>query len=122
MGGDMEVLQHEKLIIEMQSHQDCILISLKGICDVVYATTYISPLLNRVLEAATGKFCEVDFRALEYVNSSSIGAIMRFIKALDSKTRGAKIIYSNSSDWQRISFRAVKTVAKALSSITVVSE
>ncbi len=74
---------------------------------------FIGPLLTRLYKAAvdSGKALVLDFRKLDYMNSSTITPVIRLLH--EAKKSGGKvtITYTAASRWQDLSFSALTIFA-----------
>jgi hypothetical protein len=71
---------------------------------------FLIPILTRALDRATALRCplNLDFRAIEYFNSSTITPVVRLIE--EAKRRGATLLihYDKKLRWQELSFSALQ--------------
>jgi hypothetical protein len=71
---------------------------------------FIIPILTRALDRATSLRCplNLDFRNIEYFNSSTITPVVRLIE--EAKRRGATLLihYDKKLRWQELSFSALQ--------------
>lgn len=73
-------------------------------------STFITPVLTDCLSVATAKdkAVVVDFRKLEYMNSSSITPVIKILERAKRGTVPVTIIYDRSQRWQDLSFSALE--------------
>ena len=71
---------------------------------------FIIPILTKALDRATALRCplNLDFRNIEYFNSSTITPVVRLIE--EAKRRGATLLihYDKKLRWQELSFSALQ--------------
>jgi hypothetical protein len=71
---------------------------------------FIIPILTKALDRATSLRCplNLDFRNIEYFNSSTITPVVRLIE--EAKRRGATLLihYDKKLRWQELSFSALQ--------------
>jgi hypothetical protein len=79
---------------------------------------FLDPIVRRVVEVMVGATLTIDFRGLEYMNSSTVSSILNLLKALDRAKVETVAIFANS-DWQATHLRCMRTVTRALRNITV---
>jgi hypothetical protein len=83
------------------------------------ADVALAPLFARVTDVANAEARGVVLRfdSLEYFNSSTIAALVRFIRARQEAGLGLEIVYDGRRRWQKMSFdaleRAVRPVGPA---------
>jgi hypothetical protein len=83
---------------------------------------FIVPILTKALDRATALRCplNLDFRAIEYFNSSTITPVVRLIE--EAKRRGAALVihYDKKLRWQELSFSALQVFHTGDSRIRIV--
>jgi len=70
----------------------------------------LAPVFDRALEAAVSRRrgLELHFERLEYFNSSTIAALVQFIRAAQEKGVALTVFYDAGQKWQAMSFDALK--------------
>ncbi len=70
----------------------------------------LAPLFDRALAAAReeGRVLVFHFEALEYFNSSTIAALVQFIRTAQERGVGLTVVYDATQKWQAMSFDALK--------------
>lgn len=61
----------------------------------------------------------LDFRELEYMNSSSFPPIVELIRGLHTRKAPVTVLYSQSKAWQRTPFTAISSIASVYDNLTV---
>jgi hypothetical protein len=89
-----------------------------GYSDARLPHVFLAPIVRRVVEVMVGTQLTIDFRALEYMNSSTVSSILNLLKSLDRAKIETVAIFGNS-DWQATHLRCMRTVTRALENITV---
>lgn len=79
----------------------------------------LDPFFDELLPTLVGKKCVMDFRALDFMNSSTAPPMMRAVKKMDEMGIDCEVVYLNEVGWQRASFRALAAVAVRLPHIKV---
>jgi hypothetical protein len=83
---------------------------------------FLVPVLTKALDRATVLRCPLtlDFRAIEYFNSSTITPVVRLIE--EAKRRGASLVihYDRKLRWQELSFSALQVFHSGDSRIRIV--
>jgi len=104
-------ITHKSNLLTIEEESDDSTISLKWIGKSADRTPglFINPILTAVLNRseADGREIVLDFRELEFMNSSSIAPI---VKTLDRAKRGntkMTIRYNKNLNWQELSFSAL---------------
>jgi len=98
------------LTIKVVEHETSIKVKWEGKSTDREPAKFISPILVKVLEMASGlnKRIIMDFQSLSYMNSSTITPI---IKILDRAKKGMTkitIFYQKSMKWQELNFSALE--------------
>ncbi len=78
----------------------------------------LDPYLDGIIDELHGELL-IEFRELEYMNSSTVQPIVQFIKKLDTNSLKATISYDKDSKWQAASFKALETITKQMEHITI---
>jgi hypothetical protein len=70
----------------------------------------LSPLFDQALSVARseGRTLSLHFEALEYFNSSTIAALVQFIRAVQEGGVGMEVVYDARQKWQAMSFDALR--------------
>ena len=71
---------------------------------------FILPILTSVLERSTltGQAIVLDFRELEYMNSSTITPIIRILERARRGSNHVEVVYLKDQSWQMLSFTALE--------------
>jgi hypothetical protein len=62
---------------------------------------------------------ELDFRGLEYMNSSTLKPIVSFVQAANNEYRSVFVRYDASKNWQRLSFKLLQALASSWSNVRI---
>jgi len=75
--------------------------------------TFIGPILAEARKASNdaGSPLVLDFRALEYMNSSTITPIIRLLRDAGKGTGRVVVLYQRAAKWQDLSFSALTIFA-----------
>lgn len=73
-------------------------------------STFLTPILTDALSTATQaeKTVVIDFRKLQYMNSSSITPVIKILERAKRGTVPVRILYDQSQRWQDLSFSALE--------------
>ena len=118
MKAAFQELKHQSLTIEVTAAMS-VTIKWLGKGDIRNPAEVLAPYLTKLAAEAGPAMIVVDFRPLEYVNSSTVGAILQFIKQLDSHGAEVLVRYDSSVDWQRVNFLCMMTIARTLKNVRV---
>lgn len=80
----------------------------------------LNPYLDGLMKSLSGKKLTVDYCSLEYMNSSTVPPIIRFVKNCDTNNIETTINYKKDSEWQSASFKPLQTVCTLLKKVKVI--
>jgi hypothetical protein len=105
-----ETFTSHALTLIVAEDTDKLLVTWKGRSTAREPAEFLIPILTRALDRATALKIplEMDFRAIEYFNSSTITPVVRLIE--EAKRRGASMLihYDQKLRWQELSFSALQ--------------
>jgi hypothetical protein len=78
----------------------------------------LAPLFDRILAeaAAQSRALALHFERLEYFNSSTIAAVVQFIRGTQDRAVGLTIVYDGKQRWQAMSFDALRRALRPFES------
>jgi len=82
-------------------------------------SSVINPYFKNIFKKFKGKDLEIKFEQLKYMNSSTVPPIIQLIKNLEEGGIKSTITYDKNSKWQVASFKALETIVRTMSNITV---
>ncbi len=77
--------------------------------------TYLGSLLDEL----KGSELLIEYDRLEYMNSSTIPLIIRFLNILNAGGIKTEIVYDSNQKWQCATFKALGTLATLMKNITI---
>jgi len=106
---DIETLSSEGLTLEVR-HEEDITVTWRGRSTARDPSRFLLPILMRLVEdaAANGHSLVLDFRALDYLNSSTLAPLVRILDAARRGTASVVVQYSRPRKWQTLSFTALE--------------
>jgi hypothetical protein len=107
----MDRFEIEELVAELDRSAPALLrIRLSGRSASRDAGAALAPLFAEALGAAggEGRALELHFEGLEYFNSSTIAALVQFIRAAHQARVGLTVVYDARQRWQAMSFDALR--------------
>jgi hypothetical protein len=74
----------------------------------------LAPLFDQALSTATGEHrgLALHFEKLDYFNSSTIAALVQFIRAAQRASVALTVVYDGTAKWQAMSFDALRRALK----------
>lgn len=107
----METVQLGDLTAQLdRSAPDALRVRLSGRSSSREAGKVLAPLFDRILaDAEAGsRVLDLHFEALEYFNSSTIAALVQFIRAAHERAIKLTVLYDAKQRWQAMSFDALR--------------
>jgi|JI102314A2RNA_FD_contig_41_3620411_length_814_multi_1_in_0_out_0_2 anti-anti-sigma regulatory factor len=108
----MKSFEFGNLQITAEEKGDVCVFFWQGTSDNKELINALEPYYLEVISEAKNKKILIDFTKLKAMNSSSVPAIIGWMKALNEKRMDATIIYNKDSNWQRTSFRLLSGIGK----------
>jgi hypothetical protein len=98
------------LRIEVEEKKDSIVVSWSGKSVEREPGKFITPILVNVIRKSSGldKKVILDFRALAYMNSSSITPVIKILERARRGRTQIRVVYRKSLKWQDLSFSALQ--------------
>ena len=105
-----ETFGNELLKIEVIEKDDAIEIKWIGKSTNRSPSKFITPILVNVLKVSSenDKRIVLDFRGLDYMNSSTITPIIKVLERAKKGKNQVSVIYNKSLKWQDLNFSALK--------------
>jgi anti-anti-sigma regulatory factor len=91
----------------------------KGESDSSDAAALLRALFDSYFEAAVQRGMTLDFRALDYMNSSTFPPLVELIRRLHDVKAPISILYSKDKPWQRTPFTALTGIAAVYRNLSV---
>ena len=112
------------LTIERSSDGGRRVLAWSGECDFRDPAVSLDPVLQAVLtdaakESASEAELVFDFRALAFMNSSSVTPVLRCIKMACGEGIPVRLIYNSDISWQRTVASSMRSLRHALKSLSV---
>jgi hypothetical protein len=94
------------------------MISWRGLSDSPNPAAFLDPVTTELTERLKGADVTVDFTRLEYMNSATVGPLLKLIKRLDANGTAILVLFS-TIDWQRTHLKCMTTIARTLKHVKV---
>ncbi len=115
----MDSFENGNLKIKISESRGTSVMSWMGQSEARDPAAILNPYLNQFLEKFQGKELTLEYRSLEYMNSSTVAPIIHFINKLNKKGIKTEVLYNANLKWQEVSFKALKTLSQTMPNITV---
>lgn len=108
--ADIEVFSNNKLEIHVEESEDFIIISWKGKSTDRMPSAFLNPVFQHIFDRTTSsnKKMIMNFSNLDYMNSSTIMSISKFIEKGKNENYSLTVIYNKKRRWQELSFSALR--------------
>jgi len=107
-----ETFNSHSLFLTLSEERETILVTWTGRSTSRDPAEFLVPILTRALDRAAelSQPLTLDFRLVQYFNSSTITPVVRLIE--EAKRRGARVAinYDKSLRWQELSFSALQVL------------
>jgi hypothetical protein len=104
-----KVYSNKELQLEVRHDHDAVRIVWTGRSTARDPVAFIGPVLAEVLArtADAGTPIVLDFRGLEYMNSSTITPVIRILHEAKKGKNRVTVLYQRAAKWQELSFSAL---------------
>lgn len=104
-----KIYENAGLKLEVHDLEDAIEIVWTGKSTARDPGTFITPILTELMQESrsAGRVISMDFRRLEYMNSSTITPVIRVLNEAKRGTAKVLILYEGKLRWQELSFSAL---------------
>jgi hypothetical protein len=108
--SNIEVFSNNNLEIQLNEDDDHIEITWKGKSTDRMPSIFLNPIFQEIFQKNTGKNKKMimNFVNLDYMNSSTIMSISKFIEKGKNENFSLEIVYNKKRRWQELSFSALR--------------
>lgn len=121
MSHTKQLFAHEGLTIYASHTSGRLTLIFHGVSDAKEPAPFFRTVQSALLPELRGKSVVLDFRLLEFMNSSTLGCIMLLIKELDARGIATLVRFDAQVDWQRINGQCMKAISRSLRNLSVES-
>ena len=112
--------QAEDLTIESREQNNQLVLRWLGRSETKDPSRALQPLMEAVISALrSAQSVEFDFRALEYMNSSTVRPILKLLQTASTRAANVHVRYDAGKTWQRMSFLAIGVALASLTNVKV---
>ena len=115
----MENLKSKSLEIVISKVGNKTSVAWIGQSDEVNPGLILNPYLDSLVEKLKGGGVIVAFEKLDYMNSSTVIPIIRFITSLNDSGIKTTVTYDKKSKWQASSFKMLESLSLMLTHISI---
>ena len=116
-----ETHTEKNLTVDLNNGEGEVVLSWKGKSHDREPGRFLMPLLTRALQLSNGanKRLRLDFTALDYMKSSTVSALVKFLDEAAKSPCAVVIEYAKNRKWQELSFSALKAFETSDGRITI---
>lgn len=98
------------LLVEARGSEARLRLDWTGRSNARRPAVMLAPYLEAVLKRAKSSQCgiELHFEQLEFFNSSTLGAVIKFVRQAREENVTISLIFDGDQSWQALSFEALK--------------
>ena len=108
--SDKQIFEDGLLKLEVMENSDSISVDWKGKSTERNPGSFLTPILLQVLKNSSdpNRNIVLDFRNLQYMNSSTITPIIKILERAKRSKKHLTVIYDKSLKWQELNFSALE--------------
>ena len=108
--NDKQIFESGLLKLEVMENSDSINVDWKGKSTERNPGSFLTPILLKVLKNSSdaNKRIVMDFRDLQYMNSSTITPIIKILERVKKSNKCLTVLYDKSLKWQELNFSAIE--------------
>jgi len=115
----MENYKLDRLELRYQEEGANLVMAWLGMSTLPNPTEELMPYFTKRMAEWGGKRLTLDFRGLEYMNSSTVSLIVQLLKKLDEAVAGTTVIYDRTLKWQALSFQALESIESLFKNVKI---
>jgi anti-anti-sigma regulatory factor len=104
----------ERMRVSLLEQEGQIVVSWGGVFDAVNPNTTLGEFLAKQSDVLRSKEVLVDFSKTEFLNSTTLSVMLRFVKELDGIISKLTLLFDTAESWQMVSFRCMKAISRTL--------
>ena len=108
--NDNQIFENGLLKLEVVENSDAISVDWQGKSTERNPGAFLTPILLKILKNSsdTNKRIILDFRNLQYMNSSTITPIIKILERAKKSNKYLTVLYNKSLKWQELNFSAIE--------------
>jgi hypothetical protein len=115
----MENFTLGKLEIIVKQEGSTVLFNWSGVSENKDLIPFLEPYYTKILLNSPPTKAILDFRTLKSMNSSTVPAIIDWVKKFGEANVETKVYYNKTSNWQKTSFRLLATISGNMKNVSV---
>ena len=108
--NENQIFENGLLRLEVKENSDEIAVGWKGKSTERNPSAFLTPILLKILKNSsdTNKRIVLDFRKLQYMNSSTITPIIKILERAKKSNKYLTVLYDKTLKWQELNFSAIE--------------
>lgn len=106
------------LVIEVLSTPKEAKMVWRGASDTRRPSTLLEPVFKDVVRQLGSRRLIIDFRELDFMNSSTVSPIITLLKTLNQDGIETHVIFGNE-EWQQVHMRCIRTICRVFKHVAV---
>ena len=108
--NEKQIFENGLLKLEVKENSDEINVGWKGKSTERNPSAFLTPILLKMLKTSsdTNKRIVLDFRKLQYMNSSTITPIIKILERAKKSNKYLTVLYDKTLKWQELNFSAIE--------------
>jgi hypothetical protein len=108
-----------KLEITVKEEPNILTFNWLGVSENKDLIPFLEPYYTNILNTSKPQKAIIDFRTLKSMNSSTVPAIIDWIKKFGEQGIETKVFYNKTSNWQKTSFRLLGTISSNMKNVSI---
>jgi len=115
--NSLMAFSEDKLSIILKTRHNQVILEWHGKSKSKDPGEKLLPFFDEIIDLLKGKVVVVDFRKLEYLNSSTVPTIINLAKNLNENNIRTVVCYDKNLSWQVLSFSAFRIIALKMENV-----
>ncbi len=111
--------EQEGLAIHVNGLSSTVIMVWQGRSDILHPEEQLSNFLIELIPSLRGRVVNIDLCSFSYMNSATFGPLLQFVRSLDRNMIMTNITFSSKREWQRVTYRCMKTISRSLSYLQI---
>ncbi len=118
---EIATFTQERMRVSVVDYERQVLIIWRGVFDALNPNQTLGEFLWKQQEGLRNRDVLVDFSKMEFLNSTTLAVMLRFVKELDAIILKLTLKFNTAESWQMVSFRCMKAISRTLKNTEVLT-
>lgn len=118
---EIATFTQERMRVSLVDYERQVLISWRGVFDALNPNQTLGEFLWKQQEGLRNRDVLIDFSKMEFLNSTTLAVMLRFVKELDAIILKLTLRFNTAESWQMVSFRCMKAISRTLKNTEVLT-